>query len=261
MNLRPSFLWTLFLLRANNAGKILSVHLTKWTGKSRVKIHPKNLARPESSDWYAEHVSSGARVLDVGCGTGAHAVACSARGAEVDGFDYSDRNLKLARTVCRDVSAVRLFKMNAESRWALKSGCFDVILLLDVLEHLNRRQKVLAEAKRALRPGGHILLSLPKVDTRWKRRLRAAGLFYYTDRDHKVEYTDETLREEIVRAGLEITWGPEPIVYDTPLAGWIDLAGGFSLALYRRWSRWKREMALRHPEESIGYRLVVKVKE
>lgn len=255
-----SSLWTLLQLHANNGGKILSVHLTKWTGKSRVKIHPKNIARPEGSDWYAEHVPSGARVLDVGCGSGTHAKACSARGAEVDGFDYSDRNLKVAREVCRSVGAVRMFKMNAEHPWALDDGSFDVVLLLDVLEHLVRRQEVLAEAKRVLRPGGTMIISLPKVDTRWKRRLRAAGLFYYTDRDHKIEYTDETLRDEIEKAGLEIIWGPEPIVYDTPLAGWIDMVGGISLSAYRRLSRWKRQMALDHPEESIGYRLVARVR-
>jgi len=47
-----------------------------------------------------------------------------------------------------------------------------------------------------------------------------------------------------------------PVVYDTPWAGLIDAIGGVSLRLYARLHRWKREAALRHPEESTGFQVV-----
>jgi hypothetical protein len=36
------------------------------------------------------------------------------------------------------------------------------------------------------------------------------------------------------------------------------MLGGFSLTLYARFSRWKRETALRRPEESTGFRVVAR---
>ena len=47
-----------------------------------------------------------------------------------------------------------------------------------------------------------------------------------------------------------------PVVYDTPWAGVIDAVGGLSLWLYARLSRWKREAALRAPDESTGFQAV-----
>jgi hypothetical protein len=49
-----------------------------------------------------------------------------------------------------------------------------------------------------------------------------------------------------------------PVVYDTPWAGAIDALGGVSLGLYARLSRWKREAALRRPEESTGFQVIAR---
>jgi hypothetical protein len=49
-----------------------------------------------------------------------------------------------------------------------------------------------------------------------------------------------------------------PVVYDTAWAGVIDVVGGLSLPAYRRLSAWKRQAALRHPAESIGFRVVAR---
>ena len=69
-------------------------------------------------------------------------------------------------------------------------------------------------------------------------------------------------RDEIVAeraaGGFEPAGPIEPIVYDTPWAGLIDVIGGLSLTIYRRLSVWKRNAALRHPEESTGFRVVAR---
>jgi SAM-dependent methyltransferase len=41
-------------------------------------------------------------------------------------------------------------------------GCVDALLLLDVIEHLADPAKAIAEARRALRPGGTLVLSVPR---------------------------------------------------------------------------------------------------
>ena len=49
-----------------------------------------------------------------------------------------------------------------------------------------------------------------------------------------------------------------PVVLDAPWAGAIDTLGGLSLGPYDRLCRWKREAALRRPEESTGFRVVAR---
>jgi hypothetical protein len=109
-----------------------------------------------------------------------------------------------------------------------------------------------------LKDEGRLLVSGPNRETAWRRRLRAAGLFAFSDPDHKIEYSREEFIAEL-RAGGFVPNGPlMPVVYDTPWAGLIDMLGGLSLALYGRLSRWKREAALRHPQESTGFRAVAR---
>ena len=96
-----------------------------------------------------------------------------------------------------------------------------------------------------------MVVAAPNRSTSWKRRLRAAGLPYYTDPDHKVEYAWDELAEELCAGGFEPKGDPMPIVYDTPWAGLIDLTGGLWLGVYRRLAEWKTAAACRHPEETI----------
>ena len=102
------------------------------------------------------------------------------------------------------------------------------------------------------------MVSGPNRETTWRRRLREAGLFAFSDPDHKVEYTGEEFLAEL-HAGGFVSEGPVmPVVYDTPWAGLIDMVGGLSLGLYTRLSRWKRAAALRVPRESTGFRVVAR---
>ena len=82
--------------------------------------------------------------------------------------------------------------------------------------------------------------------------------FSYSDPDHKIEYTREEFLAELDEAGFEPEGAVMPVVLDTPWAGVIDAMGGVSLSLYDRLSRWKREAALRRPEESTGFRVVAR---
>jgi SAM-dependent methyltransferase len=127
-----------------------------------------------------------------------------------------------------------------------------------VIEHLVPRVDVLREIHRVLTEDGRLLVSGPNRETRWRRTLREAGLFSYSDPDHKVEYTREEFLAELAAAGFEPDGPVMPVVLDTPWAGAIDAVGGLSLGLYDRLSRWKREAAVRRPEESTGFRVVAR---
>jgi ubiquinone/menaquinone biosynthesis C-methylase UbiE len=112
----------------------------------------------------------GARVLDVGCGSGRHtAAACGLPGARVVGVDVAAEDLKAAR------ERLRLHdRLNAHGggRWHLCAadalllpfgdGRFDLVICAEVLEHVPSDVRVLAEIARVLRPGGELALSVPR---------------------------------------------------------------------------------------------------
>jgi SAM-dependent methyltransferase len=250
-------LWLQLIRWVNYAATGLSIRLTRWTGKSREYIHPKHLLDYADHHWYLRYLRPGDTVLDVGCGNGMHSLRAASNGRRVIGFDYDVRSLAVAQRLSVGSDGYTFFFCgNAEQPFPLPDSIFDCVLFLDVLEHLDERDRALREIYRVLKDEGLMLLSVPNAETSWKRRLKAARLFYYSDPDHKVEYTPETLRDELARNGFEIVSEMMPIVYDTPWAGLIDLVGGISLRVYQRLAKWKRDMARRYPEESIGWRVV-----
>ena len=238
--------------------KALAIRLVWWTGKSTQPIHPKHLICNPLHDWYMEHIRPGDRVLDVGCGIGMPAIKVTAQASRVVGFDHNLRNLHKARHLQeqRGAANVSFLAADAEGVLPFADACFDRALLLDVIEHLHRRVDLLREVQRVLRPEGMVLLSAPNVDSSWKRKLRSAGLPYYADGDHKIEYTLSELAAELAAAGLKIVGEPQIITAETPLAGIIDLVGGISLRAYARLGRWKRQLAERNPRETTGWRVV-----
>ena len=235
-----------------------SMRLTRWTGKSNARIHPKHLAGLDAEHhWFTEYLKPGDVVLDVGCGSAAHALKAAEQCRLAVGFDHDERQLAIGQSLVAERSKVNLPLLiaSAEAGFPFADGTFDRVLFFDVIEHLDRRQAALREIRRVLSDGGTMFLAAPNRGTSWKRRLKAADLFYYSDPDHKVEYSQEELGAELAKGGFRVEGDFTPVVYDTAWAGLIDFLGGLSLSVYRRLSRWKREAAWRHPQESTGWQL------
>ena len=235
--------WLRFVEWFNTKCNSAAMRLTKLTDKSPEGLHPKHLLREDP--WYLQYIEPGDRVLDVGCGSGIHSIWAAAKGARVVSIDREPPNLQ---------PHIWLYaNLEKPLTWCM-SDHYDVVLLLDVLEHIGNRQQLLRDLKRVLKPGGRLLLSVPNSDTTRKRRLRQVGLFPYADRDHKTEYTIPSL---VVELEGWLGFGPaeEVIVYDSPWAGLMALAGALSLPLYRSLMARKRRLVIEHPEETTGWRL------
>ena len=244
----------------NRKGKSVGVRLVRYTGKSPHFIHPKHLVETPWHDWYAGHLAPGDVVLDVGCANGAHTVVAAARCRRIYGLDYDARQLGVARrtAAARGLGNVHIFAWDVTRPFPFRDGFFDAVLFLDVIEHLHPRVAVLREIRRVLRADGRLLVSGPNRDSSWRRRLRAAGLFAYSDPDHKIEYTEDEFLAELAAAGFVPAGPVTPAVYDTPWAGVIDALGGVSLGLYGRLARWKHDVARRRPRESTGFQVVAR---
>ena len=240
----------------NRKGKSAAIRLVHLTGKSPYRIHPKHLVDVPGHAWYVEHLRPDDVVLDLGCGNGMHTARAASIAVTVIGMDYYSEYLDVARAVF-STPHLAFLEANVTRRLPFPDAHFTAVLCLDVIEHLVPRQAVLREIARVLTPDGVLLISAPNRATTWRRRLVEAGLFSFSDPDHKVEYTREEFCNELAEAGFE-PGALMPIVYDTPWAGLIDALGGLSLTLYARLSRWKRDMAMRYPEESTGFRAVAR---
>jgi SAM-dependent methyltransferase len=99
-------------------------------------------------------VWSGARVLELGCGTARNAAAILEAGArEYVGIDASSEMLARGRARLADEPRVRLIEGDVAA--ALRDG-FDVVVFCLVLEHFETLAAPLAAAAAALRPGGEL---------------------------------------------------------------------------------------------------------
>lgn len=103
----------------------------------------------------------GARVLDLGCGTGAVLEEVSAEywGA---GVDLSP----LALQFCSQRGCRRLARASGVNL-PVRTGSLDSILALDVFEHIELHREAMREAWRALKPGGALILSVPAFRSLW----------------------------------------------------------------------------------------------
>lgn len=246
----------IFLKKSENLSA-LSCHLTKITGKSQFPTHPKHLIKKDY--WYLKWLKKDDWILDVGCGNGEHSLKMARACKEVVAFDVNEEGLRQAREKQKreKIKNIKFLKADANKKFPFKDNFFDVVFAHDVLEHVKDYRKTTGEITRILKRGGLFLLTLPNAENSWKRLKKQAGQFWFSDRGHVKEWSLKEMDEFPKTFALELV-AKEPIVYDTPLSGFIDLLGGVSLFLYQKLLTWKGKKAQENPRESTGFRLVLK---
>jgi malonyl-CoA O-methyltransferase len=100
----------------------------------------------------------GLEVLDLGCGTGRHALRLAAAGARVTAVDFSEGMLSAARRK-PGAEAVRFEVHDLHRPLPFVAAAFDRIVSGLVLEHLSDLRFVFGEARRVLKPGGRAVVS------------------------------------------------------------------------------------------------------
>lgn len=101
----------------------------------------------------------GARILECGCGTGGNTASLAREARHVVGLDLSEGMLARARRRLAGTPArVDLVQTDLTAPWPVRPG-FDLVVVTLVLEHVDALAHVHAEARRVLRPGGHLYLA------------------------------------------------------------------------------------------------------
>jgi 2-polyprenyl-3-methyl-5-hydroxy-6-metoxy-1,4-benzoquinol methylase len=96
----------------------------------------------------------GRRVLDLGCGNGCYTKEMARRAQSVIGVD-----LELSNLTYFQVPIPRLLSIG--ENLPFRSSSFDIVTMIEVLEHTADDHAVLAECYRILRPGGYLALFVP----------------------------------------------------------------------------------------------------
>ena len=133
-----------------------------------------------------------ARLLEIGCGTG-HNLAMLAAFGDVDAIEIDDHSRDIAsKRLGRAVAASPLPELNG-----VENSRYDMIAILDVLEHVEDDRAALSAIAQRLRPGGTILITVPQFPWLWSGHDVA--------NHHFRRYTKTTLCKVIADTGLNVS--------------------------------------------------------
>lgn len=103
---------------------------------------------------------AGACVLDLGCGGGILTEALAAEGADVLGIDAAGEQIEIAKLHALESGSKAQYRhVDAEQLAAEMPGSFDAICCMEMLEHVEQPERVLAACATLLKPGGQLFLS------------------------------------------------------------------------------------------------------
>ena len=161
----------------------------------------------------ADDALKGLRILDVGCGAGLLCEPLAACGAEVVGIDATARNVEVARWHAA-LSGLTIDYRHCLAEHLVADGDgFDVVLNMEVIEHVADPAGLMADCCRLVRPAGlltvatlnrtlrsyllaivaaeHLLGWLPKGTHEWRRFLRPSEIRAMTE-PHGLEIAELT---------------------------------------------------------------------
>ena len=136
-----------------------------------------------------------ARVLDLGCGTGVNLPALAQYG-EVWGADPSDKALAFCRSSMPKDFTGRLDEIWLPDKVPYDDNSFNLIVMMDVLEHVEHDRESLIRIGRLLRPGGELVLTVPALQWMWTQ--------HDVEHHHFRRYHKAPLRALLTETGYEV---------------------------------------------------------
>lgn len=155
-----------------------------------------------------------ARILDMGCGTGGNLTMLSSFG-KVEAVEMED----WAREIASAKGCASILPGQLPDRLPFHEPRFDLVVLLDVLEHVSDDEAALDTLGRLLKSGGSLLITVP------------AFLFLWSPHDeahhHFRRYRLRELEDKLAQAGMEVTYASYFNFLLFPLIAFVRLLGRF----------------------------------
>ncbi len=243
------------LIKKTDLASALAVRLTKYTGKSKVPIHPKHFVNQKP--WFTKGINKKDIVVDLGAGNGQNSIKIARLCKKVISLEIDPDLIRIGEASVKHAKLKNIYyrEANLEKKLDLKTNSCDKVIFLDVLEHLKKRDSILREINRILKPSGVLYLGVPNSQTSWKKFQRSAGVNSFSDPDHKIEFSQGSITSLLAKNGFKIKnfgYGK----WDIPFRGVLDVAGAFSLSLYKYADKKRALYTKKHPIEASGFEII-----
>lgn len=176
-----------------------------------------------------------AHVLDVGCGMGFALSTLKSLGFDhLEGFDCDEGQIQACQRVNLNASLVPVEQTLAHLH--ARKASFDLILSLDVLEHIpvDAVLDVVAAIAAALKPGGMFLCTVPNANNAIAERWR------YNDWTHHNSFTEHSLDFLLFNGGFRDI-SVHPVEFQTkPPRAWLPIGAAKHWWLFRFVRFWRR---------------------
>jgi len=139
---------------------------------------------------------NGKRALDLGCGYGYYTVDLLRRGYEVDAVDISNHSIRMTWKKIEKMKnhpRVEIHNINAFDFEPKKK--YDLIICLEMLEHIHEDLKLLKSINTWLKDNGILLISVPHNEKLRNIRDEQAG--------HLRRYSKDEIKDKLKKANLE----------------------------------------------------------
>lgn len=186
-------------------GKFKPLHMMN---PVRLDYITRQIAAEFGRDLKAERPFEGLRLLDIGCGGGLLSEPMARLGAEVVGADAAERNISVARVHAEAQDLPIDYRHTTAEALVAGGESFDVVLAMEIVEHVADPAAFVATCHALLRPGGLMIASTINrnaksflaaiVGAEWVMRWLPKGTH-----DWAKFITPEELTGMIARAGLD----------------------------------------------------------
>jgi SAM-dependent methyltransferase len=155
------------------------------------------------------------RVVNLGCGNGPQTVIYGDRFREMIGIDVNEDRIARSIEIAEGLGISGYSgKVGDVENTGLANDSMDVALAIDVIEHVQSPESMLAEAHRILRPGGQLLITYPVMHDHFVHTARAAA---------------RIIRRRKAPAHDHSVWNPDAHNQANSVGDWVHLteAAGF----------------------------------
>jgi 2-polyprenyl-6-hydroxyphenyl methylase / 3-demethylubiquinone-9 3-methyltransferase len=140
-----------------------------WNADAKIyALYHLNSPRFEFFDRYVKNWQ-GLSVLDVGCGGGFSCEFMAARGVNVSGIDQSQKCIDAAMQHAYNSGLEIDYRCGVAEQLPYADQSFDIVVCVDVLEHVEDVKQVISEVSRILKPNG--LFFFDTINRNFKSRL------------------------------------------------------------------------------------------
>ena len=164
-------------------------------------------------------------VLNIGCGDGVQAIIYKWNFKKMVGIDINQERLSVAGQLARHYGMENFQTLCANIELIPLEEKFDKAIAIDIIEHVQRPERVVGELHRLLKDKGRLLITFPAMHDKWENFFRFVG------------------RKILRRKGKTVRkpgWDPDAHQYPHGLKKWQSIMkeGGFDLVRSRASTLW-----------------------